>query len=64
LVLLKKVDMSKSALITGINGQDVCYLTEQFLDKDDEVFGLVRRLSTSNSGRNEHTLEKTFRYSS
>ena len=50
--------MSKSALITGITGQDGSYLAELLLDKDDEVFGLVRRLSTLNSARIEHILEK------
>ena len=36
--------MSKSALITGITGQDGSYLAELLLDKVDEVLGLVRRL--------------------
>ena len=49
--------MDKSALITGITGQDGSYLAEFLLKKGYEVFGLVRRLSTPNLGRIEHILE-------
>lgn len=35
----------KSAIITGINGQDGSYLAEQLLDKGYYVIGLVRRTS-------------------
>ena len=38
--------MSKRALITGITGQDGSYLAEFLLEKDYEVFGLLRRSST------------------
>lgn len=38
--------MSKSALITGITGQDGSYLAEFLLEKDYKVYGLVRRSST------------------
>lgn len=38
--------MSKSALITGISGQDGSYLAEFLLSKGYRVFGLVRRNST------------------
>lgn len=34
--------MKRSALITGITGQDGSYLTELLLEKDYRVFGLVR----------------------
>ena len=36
--------MTKSALITGITGQDGAYLAELLLDKGYEVYGIVRRL--------------------
>lgn len=38
----------KSALITGITGQDGSYLAELLLSKNYKVYGLVRRLSTPN----------------
>jgi len=37
--------MKKRALITGITGQDGSYLAEFLLEKDYEVFGLIRRQS-------------------
>jgi len=52
--------MSKSALITGITGQDGSYLAELMLDKGYEVYGLVRRLSTPNTTRIEHIADKIF----
>jgi len=44
----------KRALITGITGQDGSYLAELLLEKDYEVFGLVRRSSTINFERIGH----------
>lgn len=44
----------KSALITGITGQDGSYLAELLLDKGYQVHGLVRRSSSFNRGRIEH----------
>ncbi len=38
----------RSALITGITGQDGSYLAELLVEKGYRVFGLVRRLSTPN----------------
>lgn len=38
----------KTALITGVTGQDGSYLAEFLLDKGYRVVGLVRRLSTPN----------------
>ena len=38
----------KTALITGVTGQDGSYLAELLLDKGYTVVGLVRRLSTPN----------------
>jgi GDPmannose 4,6-dehydratase len=39
--------MSRRALITGITGQDGAYLSGLLLEKGYEVYGLVRRSSTS-----------------
>ncbi|MCP5503326.1 MAG: GDP-mannose 4,6-dehydratase [Leptospiraceae bacterium] len=44
----------KKALITGITGQDGSYLTELLLEKDYEVYGIVRRASLFNRNRIEH----------
>ena len=38
----------KKALITGINGQDGSYLAELLLEKNYEVYGIVRRESIEN----------------
>ena len=46
--------MKKTALITGITGQDGSYLAEILLDKGYEVHGIVRRSSSFNTGRIEH----------
>jgi GDPmannose 4,6-dehydratase len=43
--------MSKTALITGITGQDGSYLAEFLLNKGYRVYGLIRRLSTPNISR-------------
>jgi len=48
----------KRALITGLTGQDGSYLAELLLDKDYEVFGVVRRLSASNVWRIQHLLDR------
>ena len=45
---------ARRALITGITGQDGSYLAELLLEKDYEVFGMVRRASTENFDRIEH----------
>ncbi len=51
--------MKKTALITGITGQDGSYLSELLLSKGYEVHGIVRRSSTSsNLSRIEHILGK------
>lgn len=44
----------KSALVTGITGQDGSYLTELLLKKGYQVHGLVRRSSSFNRSRIEH----------
>ena len=43
--------MTKSVLITGANGQDGSILSEILLEKDYNVYGLVRRASTNNLSR-------------
>lgn len=43
--------MAKSAIITGITGQDGSYLAELLLGKGYEVHGVVRRSSSFNTGR-------------
>lgn len=44
----------KSALITGITGQDGSYLAELLLDKGYMVHGVVRRSSSFSTGRIDH----------
>ena len=46
----------KTALITGITGQDGSYLAELLLEKGYEVHGLLRRSSTSNTERIDHLI--------
>lgn len=48
--------MTKTALITGITGQDGSYLAELLLSKGYDVYGLVRRLSFPNTTRIEGIL--------
>lgn len=48
----------KTALITGITGQDGSYLAELLLDKGYKVYGLVRRTSTPIMVNIEHILDK------
>lgn len=47
----------KTALITGITGQDGSYLAELLLEKGYKVHGLVRRSSSFNTGRIDHILK-------
>jgi GDPmannose 4,6-dehydratase len=46
--------MSKRALITGITGQDGSYLAEFLLEKGYQVWGIIRRSSSFNTGRIDH----------
>lgn len=46
--------MTKTALITGITGQDGSYLAEFLLGKGYEVHGLIRRVSVFNTERIDH----------
>ncbi|MGH2757746.1 MAG: GDP-mannose 4,6-dehydratase [Actinomycetota bacterium] len=43
----------KTALLTGVTGQDGSYLAELLIDKGYEVHGLIRRASTFNTHRLE-----------
>lgn len=45
---------TKTALITGITGQDGSYLAELLLAKGYEVHGFIRRASTFNTARIDH----------
>lgn len=47
----------KTALITGITGQDGAYLTELLLDKGYTVHGIKRRASQFNTERIDHLYE-------
>ena len=44
----------KRAFVTGITGQDGSYLAEYLLSLGYEVYGLIRRASTFNTGRIDH----------
>ncbi|MDG9704011.1 GDP-mannose 4,6-dehydratase [Streptomyces sp. DH37] len=49
--------MSRTAVITGITGQDGSYLAELLLDKGYTVHGLMRRSSSFNTERIDHIYE-------
>src|SRR6059058_4498862 len=46
--------MSKTALITGVTGQDGAYLSELLLSKGYQVHGIKRRSSLFNTDRIDH----------
>jgi len=48
----------KTALITGITGQDGSYLAEFLLEKGYEVHGIVRRTSLINTHRIDHIYDR------
>lgn len=48
----------KTALITGITGQDGSYLAEFLLKKGYKVCGLIRRTSLPNTSRIKHIMDK------
>ena len=56
--MVSKTDLTlglkKTALITGITGQDGSYLAELLLDKGYEVHGIKRRSSSFNTSRIDH----------
>ncbi len=47
-------NVAKTALITGVTGQDGSYLAELLLDKGYTVHGLIRRSSSFNTERIDH----------
>ena len=49
-------DGRRTALITGVTGQDGSYLAELLLSKDYRVVGMMRRTSTETVGRIAHLL--------
>ena len=49
--------MAKTALITGITGQDGSYLAELLLSKGYTVYGVIRRASTFNTDRIDHIFQ-------
>lgn len=49
--------MEKTALITGVTGQDGSYLAEFLLSKGYTVFGMKRRSSSLNTSRIDHIYE-------
>src|SRR3954452_8840804 len=53
----QKPAREKTALITGITGQDGAYLAELLLEKGYIVHGLKRRSSSFNTSRIEHLYE-------
>ena len=50
--------MTKTALITGITGQDGSYLAEFLLEKGYHVVGMTRRSSSNAMDRIEHLLDR------
>lgn len=48
----------KKAFITGVTGQDGSYLAEFLLEKNYQVHGLIRRVSSFNTERIDSVLEK------
>ncbi len=48
----------RTALITGITGQDGSYLAELLLEKGYEVHGIIRRASVPNTERIDHILPR------
>ena len=50
--------MGKTALITGITGQDGSYLAEFLLEKGYEVHGIIRRASLPNTARINHLISE------
>jgi GDPmannose 4,6-dehydratase len=49
--------VKRKAFVTGITGQDGSYLAEILLEKDYEVYGMVRRSSSFNTSRIDHVFK-------
>jgi GDPmannose 4,6-dehydratase len=56
-IMVKNTLTMKTALTTGITGQDGSYLTELLLQKGYEVHGIVRRSSLINTHRIDHVYD-------
>lgn len=56
-LLTKVCILVKSALMTGITGQDGSYLAEFLLSKGYKVHGIIRRASTFNTSRINHVYQ-------
>ena len=54
------MDIKKTALITGVTGQDGSYLAEYLLELGYEVHGLIRRHSTENLDRLTGILKSSY----
>jgi len=50
--------MRKTALVTGITGQDGSYLAELLLEKEYTVHGIIRRSSSFNTARIDHIFDR------
>jgi GDPmannose 4,6-dehydratase len=50
--------VNRTALITGVTGQDGSYLAELLLGKGYRVIGMTRRSSTDSNGRIEHLRDR------
>lgn len=58
-----ELSQNKTALITGITGQDGSYLAELLLSKGYSVHGIIRRASSANTQRIDHIInEVTLHY--
>ncbi len=53
--------LTKTALITGITGQDGSYLAELLIEKNYNVHGIVRRSSQNNTQQIQHLLKTNFK---
>jgi GDPmannose 4,6-dehydratase len=58
-ILIRGINM-KTALITGITGQDGSFLTELLLEKGYMVHGIVRRSSIDKMDRLDHIVDQNF----
>ncbi len=56
----RQINKMKTALITGVTGQDGSYLAEFLLEKGYEVHGIKRRASSFNTSRIDHIYADPF----
>jgi GDPmannose 4,6-dehydratase len=50
--------VKRKAFITGITGQDGSYLAEILLEKDYDIYGMIRRSSSFNTSRVDHVFDE------